>query len=208
MFFWTLQSKSVLKEAEEKDIYYPNFELSPQSHINDYNRVLNAFNQLNHSNYKGLIFCLAPEQNSERINEYKNVEIIKQLFQNNTEIKNSLASQPYSLFDENHQLIKIDGSEFEKTHTIPIDYWNHIIIMDSGSPEYFDYIKKTCTNNYATMEYKDFEQCILKSIEEGKYADPIMDNSFYKFNTMTEIHIPYIRYSSILEFYDASQLLE
>ena len=88
MFFWTLQSKSVLKEAEEKDIYYPNFELSPQSHINDYNRVLNAFNQLNHSNYKGLIFCLAPEQNSERINEYKNVEIIKQLFQNNTEIKN------------------------------------------------------------------------------------------------------------------------
>ena len=207
MAFWTLQSKDVVKKAKEDGIFYPDFSFSPQQHIIDYNRVLEAFNSLNKTNYKGLIFCLAPEPFLNReINEYQSIDEIKELFSENTNIRDSFATEPYSLFDNEHVLLKIDGKEFENVNTIPIDYWNHIIVMDGGSPEIFEVQKVFSV--FCNMDYEVFEQLIFESIKQGKYIRPIMETSrFEPYKTMTETHIPYIKHSSILEIHEASQLI-
>lgn len=205
MVFWTLQSKFVVEQAKEEGVFHPDFSFSSQQHISDCTRILDAFNNLNRTECKGLIFCLAPEQFQNQTNEYRDLSNIKELFHNNTAVRNSLAVEPYSLFDKNHVLLKIDGSEFETTNTIPIDYWNHIIVMDGGSPDVF-YFQKDYSD-FHNMDYWTFEQLILTSIKVGKYIRPIMPTSdLNPYNTMTELHIPFIRFSSILEIYEASEL--
>ena len=169
MVFWTLQSKAVLEKSKKDGVFYPDFSFSDQQHISDYKRVLDAFNALNKTNYHGLIFCLAPEQFANRINEYETVDMVRALFRENSNIRSSLATKPYSLFDENHVLLKIDGSEFETTNTIPIDYWNHIIVMDGGSPNYFYSIN--LFSDFCNLDYKTFD--MLKEYyidEEGDMA--------------------------------------
>lgn len=205
MHFWTIQSKNVIQIAKRNDVYYPDFQLSSDLHINDYQRVLKAFNNLNGTEYRGLVFCLAPElfQNSD--NQFGDVNVVRELFRENEFIRHSLEDEPYSLFDKEHLLVKIVEPVFEKINTVPIDYWNHLMIMDGGSPGSFDLQK--LFSDYRDLDYNEFEQLVIESIEYGMYLRPIMPTTMQKrYNTMTEIHIPYIRYSSIVESYEASSL--
>ena len=106
MVFWTLQSKFVVEQAKEEGVFHPDFSFSSQQHISDCTRILDAFNNLNRTECKGLIFCLAPEQFQNQTNEYRDLSNIKELFHNNTAVRNSLAVEPYSLFDNLKQQIQ------------------------------------------------------------------------------------------------------
>ena len=205
MVFWTLQSKKVIDIAKKNGVYYPDFSFSPKQHKEDYARVLSAFNKINKTDYKGLIFCLGPEIFLHGSNSFHNKEEVQNLLRGNPNISNSFAYKPYLLFNKEHILIKIEDSEFDQINTIPIDYWNHIIVMDGGSPEYFDSI---CAESaYHNLEYNDFQDLIFESICMGQYIRPIMETSrINPCKTMTEIHIPYIKYSAITETFEASEL--
>ena len=206
MAFWTLQSKKVIDIAKKNGVYYPDFSFSPKQHQEDYARVLSAFNEINETDCKGLIFCLGPEIFLHGPTSFHNKEEVQNLLRGNTNISNSFACKPYSFFDKEHVLIKIEDPELDQINTIPIDYWNHVIVMDGGSPEYF---ALCCAGSaYNKLKYEDFQDLVFESIRIGKYIRPIMETSRLKpYNTMTEIHIPYIRYSAITETYEASELL-
>ena len=210
MTLWTIQAKKVVDMVKEKGIYNPDFSLSPKQHQDDYQRILDAYNCLNKTDIKGLIFCLAPEFTENTYNEFQSVDEIKALFSENSFITNSLACEPYNLFDKEHVLLKLDSQFYVKKYgnilPIAIDYWNHIMVMDGGSPELFELQKRFSV--YADLDYETFEALMFESIRQGRYIRPIMPCRIdAKYNTMTEMHIPNILFDAILEIYEASELL-
>ena len=64
MICWTIQHKRVIDVLNEEGSYYPNFAMSPQTHRPTYDQLLGVFNQLNKTDYKGLIFCFAKDPRS------------------------------------------------------------------------------------------------------------------------------------------------
>ena len=206
MAFWTIQAKTVVEIAKENGIYHPDFSLSPKQHQDDYQRILDAYNFLNKTDLKGLIFCLAPEISKDSDNEFQGIDEIKALFCENSFITNSLACEPYNLFDKEHVLLKLDGRLYGSMIPIAIDYWNHIMVMDGGSPEIFEMQKRFSV--YADLDYETFEALMFESIRQGRYMRPIMPCRIdAKYNTMTEMHIPNIPFDAIIETYEASELL-
>ncbi len=90
---------------------------------------------------------------------------------------------------------------------IAIDYWNHIMVMDGGSPDIFEMQK--WNSAYANLDYETFEALMFETIRQGRYLRPIMQcRPDARYNTMTEIHIPNIPFDAIVEIWEASELLD
>ena len=200
MVFWTIQSKEVLQIAKENGVYYPDFKLSPQKHKKAYQGILDSFNQNNKTAYNGLVFCIAPEYDTLVVREFCDVSDVQCFFGDNS-IRDTLSEEPYYLFNTDHILLKIVEPDFDGTNTIPIDFWNLLFIIDYPSIDDFEF----CKNNspYRDYEYAEFEERVIEAIENGDYLPSIMTASN---SCMTEIYIPYIRYTSIKEIHEISEL--
>ena len=73
--------------------------------------------------------------------------------------------------------------------------------MDYASLDFFELYK--AYSPYRNLEYDECEERVVESIENGDYLCSIMTESQ---NCMTEVHIPYINYTSITEIHEISEL--
>ena len=74
MKFWTIQTKDVIEQIQEKGIYQPDFSFSRYLKTNEklgdlYSVTLRSFNQINKKNLPGIIFAFAKSDNYRTINE-------------------------------------------------------------------------------------------------------------------------------------------
>lgn len=68
MKFWTLQRKKVCEQIERDGYYQPDFNFSEYLHFNEelffqYEAILSSFNEINGTEFPGLIFAFAKEVN-------------------------------------------------------------------------------------------------------------------------------------------------
>lgn len=206
MDFWTIQSKTVASIIEHNGVYQPDFTKSPQVHIEDYLEILQAFNKLNSTNYKGLIFCMAPPFDEENgITDFSSFLDVQALFARNSYLSDSLGANGiggYSLFDNEHMLMHIEDSDFDMINLIPIDFWNFVFYLRNGRDNYRSlYEFQAPFGFYSGVSFEQFIACQQNAIEMGRLLPPIMVDS------MLQLHIPYIKKEAVLESFKAADIL-
>ena len=206
MDFWTIQSKKFASIINLDGVYYPDYTKSPQIHIKDYLEILQAFNKLNSTNYKGLIFCMAPPFNEENgITAFTSLQDVKILFARNPNLANSLGANDigeYSLFDTEHILMHIKDPAWENFNLIPIDFWNFIFYLRNGRDNYRSLYEVQATFSvYNDVSFEQFINYQQKAIGMGRLMRPIM------YDSMVQLHIPYIKRECVFESYEAAEIL-
>lgn len=107
-YFWTVQSKKVVDIINSEGEYYPRF----TNRKKDYRIVLDSFNVVNKTDFKGLIFGFAKRN---REGSFQNIdELYEYLFQN------PLVTDAFDFWDNEHVILQLEIREnFNK---IPIDF--------------------------------------------------------------------------------------
>lgn len=146
-YFWTVQSKKVVDIVNREGEYYPRF----TNRKKDYRIILDSFNTVNDTEYKGLVFGFAKRNTGD---SFKNIdELYEYLFQN------PLVTDAFNFWDEEHVILQLELKEH--FNQIPIDFndFNQITY-----PIWGEEVNKNIINlvNQGLYNYK----CILPSFTQ------------------------------------------
>lgn len=147
-YLWTIQKKQVLDKINKDGCYYPDFNCK-SNYNSAYGMILDSYNNINNSSYKGLIFCFAKRGFNQYFND---IQELYSYFLNNPAI-----TAAFNFWDNNYVILKLHYSE--KFNMIPIDFNDFIYTMP---PIYNEQI---------------FE-CICSSIKKGIYPGTVVLPSF------------------------------
>lgn len=146
-YFWTIQSKDVLELINKNGYYYPDKKQLNGSYTSAYKIVLDSFNQINKSSYKGLIFGFAKKANE---GYFGNIDELYQYLLNNPLVTNA-----FHLWSDNYVILQLQYHE--KFNMIPIDFNDFIQII----PPIWD-----------TTAYAVICDCINRGINTNGYTLP------------------------------------
>ena len=118
-YLWTIQSKKVLEIINKAGAYYPDFRYSGVKCRAAYQMVLDSFNDLNNSAYKGLIFAFAPRGNNQYFNS---IEELSQYF-----LDNPLITDAFSFWNDDYLILQLQYTE--SFNMITMDFNDFIRIM-------------------------------------------------------------------------------
>lgn len=145
-YFWTVQSKEVVDIINSKGEYYPDF---AYHNARDYRIVLKSFNNINKTNYKGLVFGFAKRGEEGCFGNVR--ELYEYLLQNPD------VTLAFPFWNEEYVILQLKVEE--NFNQIPIDFndFNQITFPICG---------------------KEALRNIIASIEQGVYNDKCMLPSF------------------------------
>ncbi|MBZ9634633.1 hypothetical protein [Clostridium sp. FP1] len=118
-YVWTIQKKSVVDISNSKGGYYPNFRYDQKKCNKAYQFVLDSFNQVNESDYAGLVFGFAKKGVAQY---FENIDELYEYY-----MDNPLVTDAFHLWDNTYVILQLQYNEgFNK---IPVDFNDFIQIM-------------------------------------------------------------------------------
>ena len=118
-YLWTIQKKSVIEIIESNGCYYPNFKYKNKKCNKAYQFILNCFNQINESDYAGLVFGFA----KKGVDQYfGSVNELYQYF-----MDNPLITDAFDLWNEEYVILQLQYTDL--FNMIPVDFNDFIQIM-------------------------------------------------------------------------------
>lgn len=148
-YFWTVQSKEVVDIINSKGEYYPDF--TNRSHGKDYHIILESFNSVNKTDYKGLVFGFAKQK---RKGVFESIDELYEYLSQNPSVTDA-----FGFWDKEHVILQL---EIRKNfNQIPIDFndFNQITFPIWGIE-----VNKNILNLVKQGRYND--KCILPSFTQ------------------------------------------
>lgn len=194
MTYWTIQTKSVIARFEKDGCYYPDFSLSPQTHIETYRRLLDTYNESNSTTYKGLLFCMTKDD----ARTFQDGEDFGAYFASRPSVVHALNNGDFSLFDNTHSLLCIRTDKFDSFNPCLVDFWNFIMMTSDTDGINADsyYMQRELHPSLNEISYEEFVSMSWGLMKQGKMIKPLMQK------TMLQANIPYIDNSMEIEVLD------
>lgn len=157
-YFWTVQSKEVVDIINSKGEYYPDFARRSKK---EYRMVLNSFNNINKTNYKGLVFGFA-KRGGEGC--FENIsELYDYLLQN------PMVTFAFDFWDKEHVILQLKVEE--NFNQIPIDF------NDFNQITYPQYGEEAHRNIFTSIEEGFYNyKCMLPSFTQVHFPYIKMEN--------------------------------
>lgn len=200
MTYWTIQGSNVIKLLEHEKVYYPDFTLSPQTHIDTYQTLLRVYNESNFTEYKGLIFCMTKDD----AQTFRDVDDFYNYFSERPRIVNALNNGAYSLFDNHHYLLRIKTNRFDLLNPCLVDFWNFIIMTsnDEDVNATLYYNLRELHPSLHKISYEQFVDASWQLMRDQKMIKSLMKS------TILQANIPYIDIDMEIERYDLGRLMK
>lgn len=206
MVYWTIQHKDVIDVLNMQGAYYPDFEKSPQVHRTTYDKLLSVFNELNKTEYKGLIFCIAKDGRREKSLTFNDEVEFFNYMKARSGVLRTLNSGVYSLFDNDHILCRIETDKFDKLYLCLVDFWNFIMMMsdEEGTSLSRDSYEMCRQFNpiFENIAYEDFVELSWKMMREKAVLRPLMSS------TILQATIPYLEKGMLKGTYSVAELAD
>lgn len=189
MTYWTIQHREIVDRIKKEGVFYPDFALSPQVHRETYDKLLKIYNDINESEYDGLIFCIEKDARGSATSlSFADENEFFMYMKERRGVIAALNNGEFELFDENHLLCKIDTDKFDDCYPCRVDFWNFIFMM----PDQDGYDKlrydNCCAINPAFdgLSYEDFVAQSWDAMRHQKVMHPIMRSTIF------QVNIPFI----------------
>lgn len=199
MVYWTIQHKKVIDILNNQGKYFPDFEMSPQTHRATYDKLLSVFNELNKTAYKGLIFCIARDGRAQGSLTFKDYGDFVEYMKARPGVLRTLNNGAYTLLDDEHLLCRVETDKFDKLCLCLVDFWNFIMMMpdeDGISVGRDSYEMCRYMNpDLANVSYDDFVDLAWRMMRERKMGRPLMSS------TIIQAAIPYLEKDMLKETY-------
>ena len=206
MVYWTIQHKKVIDILNGQGKYFPDFEMSPQTHRATYDKLLSVFNELNETAYKGLIFCIAKDGRTQGSLTFQDDGDFVEYMKARPGVLRTLNNGTYTLLDDEHLLCRVDTDKFDKLYLCLVDFWNFIMMMPDeddisvgrDSYEMCRYMKPDLAN----VSYDDFIDLSWDMMRERKMVRPLMSS------TILQAAIPYLKKDMLKGTYPVTGLAD
>ncbi len=203
MTYWTIQHKAVIDQLNKNGTYYPDFSLSPQNHRETYDRLLNLYNSINQTSFKGLVFCIEKDASHAATSlAFDDEQDFVGYLNTRKGVLGALNNGAYKLFDENHLLCRIETDKFDDLCPCRVDFWNFVFMMpdeDGGDKSRYE-VCRDINSAYAGLSYEDFLEQAWCAMSRQQTLRPIMSS------TVFQSHIPYLDKNMLRQSYPISDL--
>lgn len=183
MYLWTVQRKKVIEMLVKNGEYYPDIEKSKGYERMKivYPQLLESFNNLNNSSYKGIIFGFYG------VNGGKTFETIEELY--NYLYNNNYVAEGFNFWNSDFAILHIKVED--NINIMPMDYNDvtKLAIDKTNSIEKFSHLYNNLT---------DFKLDICNII---KYMNEGRCNPYTLLKSFIEGHCPYLNIENILGVY-------
>ena len=205
MICWTIQHKKVIDILNEQGKYFPDFEMSPQTHRDTYDRLLGIFNELNGTEYKGLIFCIAKDvRTKESVTFRDEVELFEYMKARPYTLQ-ALNNGAYTLLDGDHLLCRIETDKFDKLCLCSIDFWNFIMMMSEDGTGRSRSGYESCRlrdPDLVDISYEEFVEQAWMMMRARKMFRPLMSS------TILQYTIPYLEKGMLKGVYSLADIAD
>ena len=111
MKFWTIQSKEVMDIIDNEGIYYPDnhksrYAVQSKEYKAFYDWLVNAYNEINKSNYKGLVYVFS-EASANTIRKISSYNTFQEIIRRHKDIVWGI----WKCFSKNYKVIELDFNE-------------------------------------------------------------------------------------------------
>ena len=206
MVYWTIQHKKVIDILNNQGKYFPDFEKSPQTHRETYDKLLSVFNELNETAYKGLIFSIAKDGRTEGSLTFQDDGDFVEYMKARPGVLQTLNNGAYTLLNDEHLLCRVETDEFDKLYLCLVDFWNFIMMMPNedavnvGRDSYE--MCRAVNSELANISYDDFVDLAWKMMRERKMVRPLMSS------TILQVAIPYLEKGMLKGTYSVVELAD
>ena len=204
MVYWTIQHKKVIDILNNQGKYFPDFEKSPQTHRETYDKLLSVFNELNETAYKGLIFSIAKDGRTQGSLTFQDDGDFVEYMKARPGVLQTLNNGTYTLLNDEHLLCRVETDEFDKLYLCLVDFWNFIMMMPDedgvniGRDSYE--MCRAVNPEFANSSYDDFVDLAWKMMRERKMVRPLMSS------TILQATIPYLKKDMLRGIYSVTEL--
>lgn len=206
MVYWTIQHKKVIDILNNQGKYFPDFEKSPQTHRETYDKLLSVFNELNETAYKGLIFSIAKDGRTQGSLTFQDDGDFVEYMKARPGVLQTLNNGAYTLLNDEHLLCRVETDEFDKLYLCLVDFWNFIMMMPDedgvnvGRDSYE--MCRAVNSELANISYDDFVDLAWKMMRERKMVRPLMSS------TILQVAIPYLEKGMLKGTYSVVELAD
>lgn len=185
MHFWTIQHKSVLEILLKKGTYAPDFNESSKNKYEDmktvYPLILNAYNERNNNNLKGLIFGFG-EVNGRNIND---IDELYNYITEHTDVVSAL-----DCWNKDYCILKVEVND--DVDLVKIDF-NDFIKLAIYEKKDFAMIYKLETDNFNYSFKEDIKNIMFNFCENT--TNP-------KLPSFTQVHYSHLDKNNIKEVHN------
>lgn len=206
MVYWTIQHKKVINILNDQGRYLPDFEKSPQTHRETYDKLLSVFNELNETAYKGLIFCIAKDGRTQGSLTFQDEDDFAEYMKSRPGVLQTLNNGAYTLLDDEHLLCRVETDKFDRLCLCLVDFWNFIMMMPdedgiSVGRDSYD-MCRYMNPDLENVSYDDFVDLAWRMMRERKMVRPLMSS------TILQAAIPYLEKDMLKGTYSVKGLAD
>jgi hypothetical protein len=202
MAFWTIQHKKVIETLAEQGAYYPDFALSPQTHRATYDKLLLVYNEVNKTEYKGLLFCIAKDFRKKGSVTFADETEFFEYMKARPYILRALNNGAFNLLNDNYLLCKFATKKFDADFLCFVDFWNFILMTsDEDGINRINYERLRWNEPVLeTLSYDGFVDLLWSSMRKMEIIRPLMSSTIFQYN------IPYVEKDMLVGTYSLEQL--
>lgn len=202
---WTVQSKKVIEIINTHGEYLPSVDHAGFDQMKlCYYAAVSVFNLVNKQQREGVAFAMAPAPNAP----FPSIEELMAFFHRDPGMLFFLAKNGKSLIDDDHVLLKL--RYHEDFNPIPIDIHSFVAFSDYLDYHENEYGQPCLKLTQRLQEDPNYSKIQRQFIcwKNGEYGGPFAEESariFRDFETMIQLHLPYIRSENIVEIHPAEE---